>query len=424
MRTADRSKTVRMAIAVSVATLVAASPPVWAYSNVPLNRIGIYDIQKYAWVYDNVSSKQWDWKPPIGETGATSASALWTAMTSASCTNSACAYTSSFKYQDSNVTVANMNSSDHGIGAAFLVFFSGHAMSPTVWDDWATAVDPYAAWFPWTTNGILGPVNANWTWARRLLCNDLSQCFHTLYSFAAASTPLYYHQRGTVVGGWGIMDASWYGRSYGIMYAYNPLTSVLIGQDFTGVGGQPWYWENTVDQPVPSYSFGKLGDFQGSQGPVQFFISNGCELMPVGGFANHVPGGNAYFTGQAVRIWKPSWGATLHVAMGHVEGTINYGHPNLTNFATYLMGGGYGVMEAYFMAHAGIPRAYNGDLLFFSPAAVAPRGTYNGTDIYYADKWTNPRIPGPTAAQISGSSWVSWISLADGDGNFLEGTVQ
>jgi hypothetical protein len=405
-----------MAVAVSVAALVAASPGVWAYSNVASTRVGVYDLQHYAQAYDNATSQWWDWKPAISNSGATSANAFYTAMTS--CTNPACAYTSSFYEPDSNVTVSYMHSSSYGIGTANLLFFYGHNMSPTVWDDWANAYDPYVAWFPWTTNGILGPVNANWTWARRKLCYDLSQCVQTLYSFAAASTPLYYHQRGTGVGGWGIMDASWYGKSYGMMYAYNPLTSVLIGQDYLFSFPGYWFSENTVSQTIPDMHQGKLGD-----GAVQFFVGNGCELMPVAGFDSHMPGGNAIWTGQAVRIWKPSWGANLHVAMGHTESTDISGDPNLTTFANNLMGGGYGVMEAYFMAHALIPRSRNGDTLFYSPAAVAPRGTYNGTDIYYADKWTN-RIPAPTAAQITGSSWVSWVSLGDGDGNYFEGSVQ
>jgi hypothetical protein len=201
------------------------------------------------------------------------------------------------------------------------------------------------------------------------------------------------------------------------MYAYNPLTSVLIGKDYVPFVYSLWPFENTVNQASPSWSSGRLGD-----GALQFFVGNGCELMPVAGYGNHVPGGNIYWTGQAVRIWKPSWGSNLHVAMGHVEGTDTSHLPDLANFATNLMGG-YGVIEAYFVAHAHLPRNRLGDALFYSPAAVAPRGTYNGTDIYYADKWTS-RIPAPTAAQISGSSWVSWLSLADGDGNFLEATVQ
>ena len=113
MKRTERRKTFRMAVAVSVAALVAASPAVWAFSSRSINRIGIYDIQHYGQAYDNGTSWWWDWKHEIPDSGATSAGALWTAMTSSSCTNSACAYTNSFDYTDTGVTVANMNNVDH-----------------------------------------------------------------------------------------------------------------------------------------------------------------------------------------------------------------------------------------------------------------------------------------------------------------------
>lgn len=225
------------------------------------------------------------------------------------CTTSECAHTSSARFQNSAVTVNQMTStagttSDRGWSSSDLVFFYGH--NTQIQPQWESDISA------WHYNSEFG------------------QWYQTYYSdwrsWGTASNPYEYHR-------YTIGNAS-LSNAFSVFYAYNPFTSVLIGQDFSASG--TWYTENTWNQGVADSHTSTLNT------ELEWVIANGCNAVSVADPWGHsLP--------LAKNAWSKSWTGT-HMVLGHYATTITAYLPHLDDFAQWLMEGDL-LKEAYWQAH-------------------------------------------------------------------------
>src|SRR5664279_4750566 len=205
------------------------------------NKILMYDIQKYAQQLDKGTGQSVDWKPAIAVTNTNmQAVTLYNAF-DCSDTNF-CGSNTSVRNVDSQVNVINMNwaNGNWSLGAGNFTFFYGHNISPDVYDALSEA---FPAWFPAGTvvdGQSWGPING--TWQQTNLCSGMpgqtSGCKRDIFKWGSTistpSTPFYYHWTNSQRCQFGIMDTYFGGsRNYSVFYGYNPLTSVLMGKDWT-----------------------------------------------------------------------------------------------------------------------------------------------------------------------------------------------
>jgi hypothetical protein len=367
------------------AALLCASSA-WGFSTHVDKALGVYNIETYATQHDAFRNTFVPWKSAIATSGNLDAyEAFWNAMTT--CTGSECANTSSHRFGDANMTVNNMLGTS-GWVAHDMVFFFGHNVAIREWNeepDWAGS---FMSWIPYNT--VTGQAQYYYTgsWAQVFHCPS---CTYQMDDWGTTVIPYYYHARGTSTNGQGIRDASWTSPAYSVFYGYNPLTSVLVGQDFRSTS---WYSENTIAQTTFTTRSGQLG------GELEFVIANGCEAVPVARLVNHLPGNTVEISDQGRVAWKPSWRG-LHSAMGHYYLTTTGDIPNLVNFANDIKAG-VGVGRAYFNAHtcnwSGMPG-------MCQPGHLAPRDG----GVFDSDKWT-AQVADPTTTDEAGTWYATyWV---------------
>ena len=422
-----RYSIIQIAVAILVAWAVPSTVHGYGQSVNQANKIGIYDIQYYGQQYDAITRLPADWKPQIPVSNyAMSTQALYDSFDCADA--NLCGSSTSYRITDSSVSVANMNEvgwnwgwkDDYSLTAASMLFFYGHNISPRVYDALYAynRGDSFPAWFPAGTvtdapGAIWGPVSGNWQQVS--LCSGYpgltDSCARDIFQWGTTSTPFYYHWTGSQVGQYGVQDASWTSPAYSVFYGYNPLTSVLVGKDWTW---STWPYANVAGAQVPAYGQGRLGDDL-AQGELStnFLIANGCEALPVAAYSEHYPGGpvGAGWVTEGINAWKASWGSNLHAVMGHTEGTNTDNIPNLFLFSDMVLSQ-VGVIEAYFLAHSRVAFDKTNPLAF-APSAIAPRDVLmNGQDVYSFDTWY-PREEAPAWSQIVGKHYKSWFMYDD-----------
>jgi len=218
-----------------------------------------------------------------------------------------CAHDASARYSNSQVTVDQM-ATDYGIASnrgwtnSDLVFFYGH--NTQIQPQWFDSIEL------WRPPFIQPTYVADWR------------------PWGTISEPYEYHYYSPIT------DAS-LANSYVIIYGYNALTSILIGngKDFQVAGN--WYTENSYNGPstLRTNHFG---------GETEWIIANGCNAVTVATPENVA-------TPLAVNAWKYAWGR-LHMVMGHYHETDVGSLPNLVDYAADLKGGAP-VKVAYFDSH-------------------------------------------------------------------------
>ncbi|MCP4677172.1 MAG: hypothetical protein GY854_16985 [Deltaproteobacteria bacterium] len=302
------------------------------------------------------------------------------------CSGVTCANDSSERFQDEDVDVNQMLQGMHG---GDMVFFWGHnAAIPPQYE-----VDDFGLWRP---SGFgWEHFDVNWQ------------------HWGTATEPYYYHYQT-------VTDATdW--NAYAVYYANNPLTSVLIGQDFAGGS---WETENTYLQFIPDTHFGLLG---GPRYPVfskylwptplfggdlEWLIANGCGSVQVAqeydGEIVSIPAG--------VNAYRKSWGR-MHMVLGHSIWGSYSGWADLASFAADLKSGDI-VRDAYFDAHG-----VNLNGMIVSAISVIPDtccipgplfGSYTCDPvnceggILFQDKWTVPVSDPFTNASVNYYYITSW----------------
>ena len=270
------------------------------------------------------------------------------------------------------VTVDSMVSMDNGWQDADMVFFFGHNVqiapqnSPHMEHD-----HNFGIWLPdngtWHT-GAIGGFDGDFDF------ND----------WGTSNEPYRYHRN--------LVDDASYSNAYAVFYAYNPLTSVLIGEDFSS---GYWYTENIWNQSIQDPHFGELAH------DTEWIIAHGCSgvqtasyyhygaiddctrnsdcavinaidtchgevgdlppLPPLNPQPDYVSG-NVIDDGVChrpvssylgVHAWDKSWGR-LHTVLGHWAGTTTQNEPRLDAFASALMADNAVVKDAYFDVHTNL----------------------------------------------------------------------
>jgi hypothetical protein len=271
--------------------------------------LAVYSLEYYG-TYNSTR-----WKSTIGLTNAKDPYAdFWDDMF-VGCYTSHCAHVHSSHRQEADVTVDAMVNSYDGWDAVDFVFFFGH--NTMIRPQFSHAFD---LWRPITTGW---PPLEQWQSAH---LSDWSD-------WGTYAEPYSYHQNQT------IMDAS-LSNPYVVFYAYNPFTSVLIGQDF--VSGT-WWHENTYDQVYPDNHYGQLG------AETEWVIAHGCNAVTVALYEDGYPWDDIVSTPYAVNAWDKSWNK-LHLVMGHYYSTYTSLEPDLNPFAADIKSGD-GMRDAYFDAH-------------------------------------------------------------------------
>ncbi len=348
------------------------------------NELKVYSLENYGYVWDAQAQTNKRWKPSVPVSGTRDAyDTFYPEMYN--CTSNNCAYSTSTRYKDSGVYVSRMHSE---MNAADMVFFYGHNISMREWNDDG---ENFTVWVPFNTSTGNAQKGYTGSWTDISLCET---CTYDIFDWGTSVIPYYYHEIGTASGESGLQNAPWTSPAYSVFYGYNPLTSVLVGQDYkTGT----WYTENTVGQSTPTARSGQLGSSD-----LEFFVANGCEAVPVAHYSNHYPGSSVVLSDQARQAWQPSW-RKLHMALGHYYLTTTGCVPNLKDFADDLKAGD-GVARAYFDAHS--CTAPSGDPAMYQPGMLSPR---NG--IFDSDKWTT-RLADPTTTDES-TTWYVWYEVGN-----------
>jgi len=315
----------------------------------------VYSIEYYDNFYDDCIDQSIRWKPTIPldndyeiKDPASSNSTIkgfWYKMYD-NCTISQCAHTESYKYTGSQVTVNNMLQADNGWNDADMVFFYGH--NTTIRPQWSNP--DMELWKTWLDLGSGG-----WVW-----CKQEDEWL----DWGTATEPYRYHRNL-------ITDAS-LSNAMAVFYAYNPLTSVLVGEDF--VDGT-WYSENTYDQTLATARSGRLNS------EIEWFVANGCNAVTVAMYQYGDPEDPIVATALGVNAWKDSWNGQ-HLVMGHYYSTTAIGLPILGGDAANSFNVGLKVgdimKDAYFDAHT---ENYEPDPAKYQPAAisVSPQSCCSGT---------------------------------------------
>ncbi len=242
------------------------------------------------------------------------------------------AHIESAHFENEQVTVDQMVSEgedhrDRGWSESDLVFFLGH--NTQIKPQWINSI---GSWEP--VSGVLSHVirpegGGSFSVITRLLSGWQTAKIEPWTTWGTAADPYRYH-RNTIT------DAS-LSNAYAIFYAHNPLTSVLIGEDFPRTGGM-WETEN--------YRTGGQDYRQNTNtlGPeTEWVIAHGCNAVTVASENGQHP------LELGVNAWRKSWSG-LHMALGHYKPVNGYALPDLKPLAMSLRAGN-NIKDAYFDAH-------------------------------------------------------------------------
>jgi len=379
------------------------SSPAFTASNNPLHKLNAYDLTYYGSFWDNKTKANAAWKgtvTPVYEWQKTPN--FYLEMKCGTSTYTQCANTSSSLSAGSAITPKVLTEPNAGLQKADLAYLYGHALVIRQYN-WI-AHTGYTAWQPYN-NGVYA-LTVSGSWARRTITDTGAS--PTIYDFGTSTMPFYFHYRGSGVAEMGIRDSNYISPAYAMFYSYNPLTSVLFGEDYrTGT----WKVRETINTQTGTSRTGQLGPGTASN-KIKFLVAPGCQLVPAARYVNHVPP-NVELSDQAHQLWKRSWRG-MHVVVGHYYSSTTGILPDAVYFADNLING-YGVIESWFLAHYNVP-TYPNDPAEGQPSGLAPRyqvtnpgtglraGTYNG------DRWITPQVADPTAEQETWE-WSEWYAV-------------
>jgi hypothetical protein len=348
-----------------ICLLIASIGTAYAANNNWEHEILVYSLEEYGWFYDHNADNWTRWKSDIGVTNARDPYYdFWTEM---NCGGPECMHVNSIRRRNAAVTVNNMVKSIDGWPDADMVFFYGH--NTQIQPQWSHSFNLWR--FFWE------PAGDFWIFRWGQFTTPDWQTWGT-----PAETYRYHRNF--------ITDAS-LENAYAVFYAYNPLTSLLIGEDFTDGA---WNTENTYNQFAADAHTDKLGD-----NDIEWVIGHGCNAVTV---ADYNSSGNVVSIPLGVNAWKKSWGR-LHTVLGHYHSTYTTWEPDLNPFAADIKAGDV-IKQAYFDAHNGIGSL--SDPALGQPAAISkspdsccfwwhPFGLICpswgcGWDYMHSETWTNP----------------------------------
>ncbi len=270
----------------------------------------VYSIEDYGNLYDHVTDSTHDWKIDIGLTNAKDPYYdFWDDM---NCSSSQCMHTNSVRRRNSAVTVNNMRNTSTGWPAADMVFFFGH--NTMIRPQWDHEFNVWRYYYIWNGSYFVG------SWGEYPIAE--------WEDWGTSAEPYRYHRTQ-------ISNAS-LSNSFAVFYAYKPLTSILVGKDFTT---GTWYTENTWNQSSADSNTGQLGSSD-----TEWIIAHGCNAVTVA-----TPPSGTWMNSLGVNAWKKSW-SRLHTVLGHYYTTTVSGEPELDDFAAALKGGDI-IKDAYFDIH-------------------------------------------------------------------------
>jgi hypothetical protein len=237
------------------------------------------------------------------------------------CAAGSCASNNSARYRNEEVTVDQMvstgeGSSDRGWSGADLVFFFGHN----------TQIQPQidSTFKYWVKVDHVPKENGAGYysgWDQRLIGD--------WQDWGTSQAPYAYHYE--------TVDNASLSNAYAVFYAYNPITSVLIGKDFPRSGGT-WLTEDYKGTTSPPrVNTNKLGP------ETEWVIAHGCNAVTVATIDGSAP------LALGVNAWRKSWNG-LHLVLGHYNGITTDTEPDLNEFAIALKAGDL-VRDAYFDVH-------------------------------------------------------------------------
>jgi hypothetical protein len=398
-------------------TALSSSGQTWNGNND--HKILVYDLQTYEQIQDYAQGGVLkDWKHNVTPRNTNMLpKTFYDTMGSGGTSDAANGY--SKYYSNGNVTVARMTSPGGTLGTGIttgeLTLLFGHQYV-IVNDNWL-GVDPthnnaplgYDIWLPYNIayNFLTDMVNGTYWGTLTLYDTPQYDGGSTIFDFGTTREPFFYHYRGTAIGQRGIRNAKAYAiPSYAMYDAVHPLTSILINQDFTT---GTWTVRDTINGAGIDRT-GQLGPNSSTGSRLKFLVADGCQLLPTARYRNRFPSGGIEPSEQAHNMWKASWRG-MHVVVGHYYSSGLDRLPNLQQFAQYLRAG-YGVAEAWWMAHAGVPTQANDPALgmasALSPRAYVPTSCRGTNDAFYCDHWTTPMQADPTTTDEAGP-WRGWF---------------
>jgi hypothetical protein len=236
------------------------------------------------------------------------------------CTTSSCSSQYSDHWKDSEVTVDRMvNNGVNDFKDADMVVFHGH--NKHIVPNYHTG--DFWGWRPFRYPG--SPAINGW--------QSIDAANFDENNWGTSSEPYYYNYPDVVTNA----DTS----PAAVFYAYNPMTSVLMGRHFVdGTWNAYNEWQCVYD-PV-SCNAGHSGKMNGD---TEWFIANGCSAVPVA----QVSGNSIVSDSLGAQIWSKVWGR-LHLVLGHYTATYATDVPNMVNFA-YFIKNSVPVKDAYFDSH-------------------------------------------------------------------------
>jgi hypothetical protein len=348
----------------TAALLFAADGTVMAGGQNADHRLMVYSIQTYGTYYDDCDGDNKAWKGDIPLQSFQDPYGDFWNYIMLNCHTDACAHSQSIRRLNSEVTTTSMAGSD-GWHDADMVFFFGH--NTMIQPQWSHSFpiwhhESYGYYDEWCADTV------NWV------------------DWGTPAEPYTYHRHE-------VHDAA-VDNAYAVYYAYEPFTSILIGQDF--VEGT-WLNEETWNQVLPDVYQGALGS-----GDTEWIIGHGCNTATVAMYQNGSSADPIVPTELGVSAWSRSWDR-LHMVLGHYLSTYTTLEPGLTMFALDLRGGDV-IRDAYFDAHT---TGYTYDPAMGMPSAISlsPNGccamTENGLECpadgcqlmptYMEDEtWTQP----------------------------------
>jgi len=288
--------------------------------------------------------------------------------------------------QESAVTVNSMiNDGVDDWEDADMVFFYGHnAMIKPQWSN-----EDFTRWYPYYNGDIL----VGW-------CRTTSDWIN----WGTTSDPYYYHWVGYTQ-----TDAS-LTNPYAIFYAYNPLTSVLIGKDYSYTNN--WYTENTYNQSGSDSHSGKL------DGDTEWIIAHGCQAVTTAKAQNNDWGPTPdpiVSNSLGVNAWKKTWD-NLHIVLGHYyETTTNCepllgddGSPSVSNDFASLLKAGDEIKDAYFDIHTCSSSSFPAK---YQPSAIALSSQSCCTNTQVGNYWIHLcPSEGCTNSYMNAETWTSPMS--------------
>ncbi len=345
------------------------------------HEIMIYSIENYG-ILDDIlvpGTQDIPWKPTIDVSNSQNPAVdFWDRIYTNCLWGDSCAYTYSYARKDSLVTVDRMcNDGGNDFNDADMVIFHGHNSHLT--GSYSHSLD---GWRPFW-------LGTNWEWYQDEIADVM---------YWGTSSDTYYYSWPEM-----ITNAS-SSNPYAVFYAHNPITSILIGNDY--IDGN-WTTHNTPTSSGETHS-GRLGT---PDGEVEWFIANGCNAVPVArSDANQT---DVWSDPRGKNIWSKVW-YRMHLVMGHYYGAYTSQLINFYTFA-YRMKAGYPLKDAYFDLHN------SDDLAMGQPSAISAvsrdeccvwqefsQTWYCGpscvTKYMTQDEWDAP-LPDPTGTLVYTVSW-------------------